>query len=115
VFAVTEEPVRGWRALVIGSLRWGFWEPMAFYCARGASSGADAPLSLFSRAQLHGRKRATLTAYLGLGVDLFCCLCSAGGQGSARSGGLALLPVTSLMIVLSRRFGALADASGRGC
>jgi len=55
-----------------------------------------------------------LTAYLGLGGVIFLLpvfLQEVSGYSPVQAG-LALLPVTSLMILLSRRFGALADRIG---
>jgi MFS family permease len=72
------------------------------------------PLSLFRERNFTVGNLATLTAYLGLGGVIFLLpvfLQQVSGYSPVQAG-LALLPVTSLMIVLSRRFGALADRIG---
>jgi hypothetical protein len=78
VFAVTEEPARGWSTLVVGSLALGILGAVAL-------GGVIFLLPVFLQ---------EVSGY------------------SPVQAGLALLPVTSLMIVLSRRFGALADRIG---
>ena len=72
------------------------------------------PLSLFRERNFTIGNLATLTAYLGLGGVIFLLpvfLQEVSGYSPVQAG-LALLPVTSLMILLSRRFGALADRIG---
>ena len=72
------------------------------------------PLGLFRERNFTIGNVATLTAYLGLGGVIFLLpvfLQEVSGYSPIQAG-LALLPVTALMIVLSRRFGALADRIG---
>jgi EmrB/QacA subfamily drug resistance transporter len=114
VFAVTEEPARGWSTLVIGSLAVGVLGAMAFIAHEARARAPMLPLSLFRERNFTIGNVATFTAYLGLGGVIFLLpvfLQEVGGYSPVQAG-LALLPVTSLMIVLSRRFGALADRIG---
>ncbi len=114
VFAVTEEPARGWSTLVIGSLAVGVLGAMAFIVHEARARAPMLPLSLFRERNFAIGNVATLTAYLGLGGVIFLLpvfLQEVSGYSPVQAG-LALLPVTSLMIVLSRRFGALADRIG---
>ncbi len=114
VFAVTEEPARGWSALVIGSLAVGVLGAIAFVAHEARARAPMLPLSLFRERNFTIGNVATLTAYLGLGGVIFLLpvfLQEVSGYSPVQAG-LALLPVTSLMIVLSRRFGALADRIG---
>jgi len=114
VFAVTEEPTRGWSILVIGSLAAGILGAIAFIAHEARARAPMLPLSLFRERNFTIGNVATLTAYLGLGGVIFLLpvfLQEVSGYSPVQAG-LALLPVTSLMIVLSRRFGALADRIG---
>jgi EmrB/QacA subfamily drug resistance transporter len=114
VFAVTEEPARGWSTLVIGSLAAGILGAIAFVAREARARAPMLPLSLFRVRNFTIGNVATLTAYLGLGGVIFLLpvfLQEVSGYSPVQAG-LALLPVTSLMIVLSRRFGALADRIG---
>jgi EmrB/QacA subfamily drug resistance transporter len=114
VFAVTEEPARGWSALVVGSLAVGVLGAMAFVAREARARAPMLPLRLFRERNFTIGNVATLTAYLGLGGVIFLLpvfLQEVSGYSPVQAG-LALLPVTSLMIVLSRRFGALADRIG---
>jgi EmrB/QacA subfamily drug resistance transporter len=114
VFAVTEEPARGWSALVIGSLAVGILGAVAFVAHEARARAPMLPLSMFRERNFTIGNVATLTAYLGLGGVIFLLpvfLQEVSGYSPVQAG-LALLPVTSLMIVLSRRFGALADRIG---
>jgi EmrB/QacA subfamily drug resistance transporter len=114
VFAVTEEPVRGWSTLVVGSLAVGILGAMAFVVQEAQARVPMLPLSLFRERNFTIGNVATLTAYLGLGGVIFLLpvFLQEVSRYSPVQAGLALLPVTSLMIVLSRRFGALADRIG---
>jgi EmrB/QacA subfamily drug resistance transporter len=114
VFAVTEEPARGWSTLVVGSLAAGILGAVAFIAHEARARAPMLPLSLFRERNFTIGNLATLTAYLGLGGVIFLLpvfLQEVGGYSPVQAG-LALLPVTSLLIVLSRRFGALADRIG---
>ncbi len=114
VFAVTEEPARGWSTLVVGSLAVGIVGAVAFIAHEARARAPMLPLGLFRERNFTTGNLTTLTAYLGLGGVIFLLpvfLQEVSGYSPVQAG-LALLPVTSLMIVLSRRFGALADRIG---
>ena len=114
VFAVTEEPARGWSALVVGSLSVGILGATAFIAHEARTRAPMLPLSLFRERNFRIGNLATFTTYLGLGGVIFLLpvfLQEVSGYSPVQAG-LALLPVTLLMIVLSRRFGALADRIG---
>jgi EmrB/QacA subfamily drug resistance transporter len=114
VFAVTEEPTRGWSTLVAGSLAVGVLGAMTFIAHEARARTPMLPLSLFRERNFTIGNVATFTAYLGLGGVIFLLpvfLQEVGGYSPVQAG-LALLPVTLLMIVFSRRFGALADRIG---
>ena len=114
VFAVTEEPLRGWSSVVVGSLAAGVLGAIAFVAHEARARTPMLPLSLFRERNFTVGNLATLTTYLGLGGVIFLLpvfLQEVSGYSPVQAG-LALLPVTSLMILLSRRFGALADRIG---
>ena len=114
VFAVTEEPTQGWSTLVVGSLAAGILGAMAFIAHEARAPAPMLPLSLFRERNFTIGNLTTLTAYLGLGGVIFLLpvfLQEVSGYSPVQAG-LALLPVTSLLILLSRRFGALADRIG---
>src|ERR1700728_651470 len=114
VFAVTEEPARGWSTLVAGSLAAGILGAIGFVAHEARARAPMLPLSLFRERNFTIGNVATLTAYLGLGGVIFLLpvfLQEVSGYSPVQAG-LPFLPVTSLMIVLSRRFGALADRIG---
>jgi EmrB/QacA subfamily drug resistance transporter len=114
VFAVTEQPARGWSTLVVGSLVIGVLAAAAFIAHEAQTRAPMLPLSLFRERNFTIGNLATLTTYLGLGGVIFLLpvfLQEVSGYSPVQAG-LALLPVTSLMIALSRRFGVLADHIG---
>ena len=114
VFAVTEQPARGWSTLVVVSLSVGILGAIAFIAHETRARAPMLPLSLFRERNFTIGNLATLTSYLGLGGVIFLLpvfLQEVSGYTPVQAG-LALLPVTSLMIMLSRRFGALADRIG---
>ena len=72
------------------------------------------PLSLFSSAQFTGANLVTFAVYAGLGAAFFLVVVNlqvALGY-SALEAGVALLPVTLIMLALSSRMGALAQRIG---
>jgi EmrB/QacA subfamily drug resistance transporter len=114
VFALTEQPVRGWDGIVIGSLLVGVLAALSFVLHEARTKAPMLPLSLFRERNFTVGNAATLTTYLGLGGVIFLVplFLQEVGHYTPIQAGLALLPVTILMIVLSRRFGALADRIG---
>ncbi len=114
VFALTEQPVRGWDGIVIGSLLVGVLAALTFVLHEARTKAPMLPLGLFRERNFTVGNAATLTTYLGLGGMIFLVplFLQEVGRYTPIQAGLALLPVTVLMIVLSRRFGALADRIG---
>lgn len=72
------------------------------------------PLSLFRSRQFSGANLTTLAVYAGLGATIFLLVLELQlGLGySALSAGISLLPLTLIMLILSARFGALAQRIG---
>jgi EmrB/QacA subfamily drug resistance transporter len=114
VFAVTEEPSRGWSALVVASLTAGIVGAVAFLAHEARARSPMLPLTLFRERNFTAGNLATLTSYLGLGGVIFLLpvFLQEVSHYTPIQAGLALLPVTALTILLSRRFGALADRIG---
>jgi EmrB/QacA subfamily drug resistance transporter len=115
VVALVEQPTRGWGdPLVAGGLAGGVLLLVAFVAWEARHRDPMVPLGIFRARNFAVGNVATLLVYAGLGgatffVGLF--LQQTGGY-SATGAGLALLPVTLLMVALSRRFGALAERIG---
>ncbi len=114
-FALIEQPRLGWSDP-------GVWLPLVLGIAlfavflRWESRHRDPmlPLSLFSRRNFAVGNLETFTMYAGLGIVFFFLvlfLQQVAGY-SALDSGLATLPTTIIMFLLSRRFGALADRVG---
>ena len=115
VFALIEQPVYGWAdplvwvPLVVGLafLAWFIWHEWR-------TEHPMMPLSLYRARNFAVGNLSTLLVYGGLGAMSFFVvifLQQVAGYG-AISAGLALLPITILMWLLSRRFGALSDRIG---
>jgi EmrB/QacA subfamily drug resistance transporter len=115
VFALIEQPQYGWGdprvavpliggiVLLVSFLAWERYTPQPMM-----------PLHLFKSRNFSIGNLTTLTLYAGLGVATFFLvlfLQQVGGYTPLQSG-LALLPVTILIFLLSRRFGILADRVG---
>ncbi|MGH8301581.1 MAG: DHA2 family efflux MFS transporter permease subunit [Steroidobacteraceae bacterium] len=115
VFALIEQPRLGWGSpevllpllagvVLLGAFLW--WETRA--------PDPMLPLGLFRRRNFSAGNVETFAMYAGLAVLFFFLvlfLQQIGGYTPLQSG-LATLPVTVIMFVLSRRFGALADRFG---
>ncbi|MDX6699050.1 MAG: hypothetical protein QOE65_2447 [Solirubrobacteraceae bacterium] len=115
VFALIEQPDRGWGdPIVWGPLVAGIVFLAAFVAEERRAHDPMVPFELFRRRNFTAGNLATLAMYAGLGLPFFYLvlfLQQAAGYGPIQAG-LALLPVTLLMLALSRRFGALADRIG---
>ncbi len=115
VFALIEQPRLGWSSpavaipLLLGLVLLGCF---LFYEARAPDPML--PLGLFRRRNFSAGNIETFSMYAGLSILFFFLvlfLQQIGGYTPLQSG-LATLPVTVVMFVLSRRFGALADRYG---
>jgi EmrB/QacA subfamily drug resistance transporter len=115
VFALIEQPRLGWSSpgvflpLIAGALLL-----VAFLLHEARTRDPMLPLGLFARRNFAIGNVETLTIYAGLSTLFFFLvlfLQQVAGYSPLKSG-LATLPTTLVMFVLSRRFGALADRYG---
>ncbi len=115
VFALIEQPRLGWSSpAVFGPLVAGVLLLGAFLWHESRASDPMLPLGLFKRRNFSAGNVETFSMYAGLAVLFFFLILflqQIGGYTPLQSG-LATLPVTLIMFVLSRRFGALADRFG---
>jgi EmrB/QacA subfamily drug resistance transporter len=115
VFALIEQPRLGWgSAGVFGPLLAGAALLAAFTFYESRTSEPMLPLGLFRRRNFSAGNVETFSMYAGLAILFFFLVLfmqQIGGYSPLKSG-LATLPVTIVMFVLSRRFGALADRFG---
>jgi EmrB/QacA subfamily drug resistance transporter len=104
----------GWSAATVAATVAGVALLVGFVVIEARSPQPMLPLSLFADTQFAGANLVTLAVYAGLGVAFFLVVVNlqvALGY-SALEAGIALLPVTVLMLLLSARFGALAQRIG---
>ncbi|HWY90746.1 MAG TPA: DHA2 family efflux MFS transporter permease subunit [Solirubrobacteraceae bacterium] len=115
VFALIEQPRLGWGSpAVTVPLIAGVALLVAFIAYEARARDPMLPLSLFRRRNFSAGNVETFAMYAGLAILFFFLvlfLQQVGGYTPLKSG-LATLPVTVVMFVLSRRFGALADKYG---
>ncbi len=115
VFALIEQPRLGWSSpAVIVPLVAGIALLALFVAFEAHTSDPMLPLRLFRRRNFAAGNVETFSMYAGLAILFFFLLLflqQIGGYTPLQSG-LATLPVTLVMFVLSRRFGALADRFG---
>jgi EmrB/QacA subfamily drug resistance transporter len=115
VFALIEQPRLGWSSPgVFLPLLAGFALLAAFTFYESRAKDPMLPLVLFRRRNFSAGNVETFAMYAGLAIVFFFLvlfLQQIGGYSPLKSG-LATLPVTIVMFVLSRRFGALADRYG---
>ncbi|MGW8483159.1 MFS transporter [Microbacterium sp. NPDC055903] len=114
VFALIEQPNLGWTSPAI-------WLPaaagvvmLAAFLARQRTEASMMPLSLFRVRNFGWGNLATLFVYAALSLNGFVIgvYLQQGAGLSATAAGLASLPITILMILLSSRAGALAGRFG---
>ena len=115
VFALIEQPRLGWASpAVLAPLLAGVVLLGAFLWQESRAPDPMLPLGLFKRRNFSAGNIETFSMYAGLAVLFFFLILflqQIGGYTPLQSG-LATLPVTVVMFVLSRRFGALADRFG---
>jgi len=115
VFALIEQPRLGWsNPAVILPLIAGVVFLSVFVWWESRAPDPMLPLGLFRRRNFSVGNVETFAMYAGLAILFFFLvlfLQQIGGYSPLKSG-LAMLPVTVIMFVLSRRFGALADRFG---
>jgi EmrB/QacA subfamily drug resistance transporter len=115
VFALIEQPRLGWSSpAVIVPLIAGVALLVMFLVYESRAQGPMLPLGLFRRRNFSAGNVETFAMYAGLAILFFFLvlfLQQIGGYTPLQSG-LATLPVTIVMFVLSRAFGGLADKFG---
>jgi EmrB/QacA subfamily drug resistance transporter len=115
VFALIEQPGHGWRSpLVLIPLLTGIVLLVLFVVWERLSPQPMMPPHLFRSRNFTVGNLTTFTLYSGLGVATFFLVLfiqQVAGYTPIQAG-LALLPLTVLMFLLSRRFGQLADRFG---
>ena len=115
VFALTRQPVLGWSdPEVWGPLVGGLGACAAFVAYERAAPDPMLPPSIFAARNFAVGNAVTFVIYAGLSASTFFValfLQQIAGY-SAFGAGVALLPITLLLVSLSRRFGALATRVG---
>lgn len=115
VFALIEQPQLGWGSpAVLVPLLAGVALMAAFLWREARTPAPMLPLQLFARRNFSAGNLQTLSMYAGLACVTFFLtlfLQQIGGYTPLQSG-LATTPITLVMLLLSRRFGALADRFG---
>jgi hypothetical protein len=115
VFALIEQPRLGWTSpAVYIPLIGGIVLLGCFLAHESRARDPMLPLGLFRRRNFSAGNIETFSMYAGLSILFFFLvlfLQQIGGYTPLQSG-LATLPVTVVMFVMSRRFGALADRLG---
>jgi len=115
VFALIEQPRLGWSSpAVLAPLIAGVILLALFTLFESRTREPMLPLGLFRRRNFAAGNVETFSMYAGLSILFFFLILflqQIGGYTPLKSG-LATLPVTVIMFVLSRRFGALADRRG---
>jgi EmrB/QacA subfamily drug resistance transporter len=113
-FALIEIPTTGWTAITGTAAIVGFAGLAAFPVVEARQRDPLLPLVLFRSRQFSGANLTTTTVYAALGGALF--LLSLQLQQtlrySALATGVATLPITIIMLLLSSRMGALAQRTG---
>lgn len=115
VFALIEQARYGWsNPIIYMSLSFGVVLLTGFLLYEKSIDHPMLPLGLFKNRNFSVGNISTVSIYAGLTASTFLLIVflqQVGGY-SALSAGLALLPVTVIMFVLSPRFGALAGKHG---
>ncbi|ASU78611.1 MFS transporter [Actinopolyspora erythraea] len=114
VYALIETPAHGWNAVTVPAAFVGLVGLACFPVIEAKQRAPLLPLSLFRSRQFVGANLTTFTVYGALSTALF--LLSLQLQQtlgySAMATGLATLPITVIMLLLSSRMGALAQRIG---
>jgi EmrB/QacA subfamily drug resistance transporter len=115
VFALIEQPNYGWSSAVVAvPLIAGILLLVLFVLWERRSPQPMLPLHLFASRNFAVGNVTTFALYAGLGVATFFVVLfiqQVGGYTPVQAG-LSLLPITVMMVTLSRRFGGLADRIG---
>jgi EmrB/QacA subfamily drug resistance transporter len=114
-YALIEGPSRGWSSgTVLSALAVGGVGAGSFVVTERRSSSPMLPLGLFRNRQFSVTNGVTFVVYAGLGGVLFLLpvVLQVSDHYSPLQSGLALLPLTAVMLVASARSGRLATAIG---
>jgi len=114
-YALIEGPSRGWASgTVVASLAVGVTGAAAFAVVESRSASPMLPLGLFRNRQFAVTNAVTFVVYAGLGGVLFLLpvVLQVSSGYSPLESGVALLPITGVMLVLSARSGRLASKIG---
>ncbi len=114
VFALIEQPRLGWSSPVLLALFGGLALLGAFVLHESRARDPMLPLRLFAERNFSAGNLETFSMYAGLAILFFFLILflqQIAGYSPLKSG-LTTLPVTVVMFLLSRRFGALADRYG---
>jgi EmrB/QacA subfamily drug resistance transporter len=114
-YALIEGPARGWTApTVLVSLAVGLAGSLAFGVVEHRSSAPMLPLGLFGNRQFSVTNAVTFVVYAGLGGVLFLLpvTLQVVDRYSPLESGVALLPITVVMLLLSARSGRIAASVG---
>ncbi|MQA03354.1 MAG: DHA2 family efflux MFS transporter permease subunit [Streptosporangiales bacterium] len=114
VFALIQGPAHGWTALPVTAAVVGAVALVAFPWLELRQRAPLLPLALFRSVQFTGANVTTLTVYAALGGALFLLALQLQlSMGySPVAAGLATLPTTVIMLLLSGRIGGLAQRTG---
>lgn len=114
IYGLIEVPVHGWTALTLGATAGGVLALAAFPVIELRAEAPLVPLSLFRSAQFTGANVVTLAVYAALGGALFLLALQLQRSlgWSPFAAGLAFLPFTVIMLLLSSSVGALAQKVG---
>jgi len=113
-FGSTHAGTAGWSAVTVGTCAAGAALLVVFVLVERRAREPLVPLRLFADRTFSGTNAMTLLTYAALGAVLFVLVLHlqvSGGYG-ALAAGLATLPITILLLVLSARSGALATRIG---
>ncbi len=115
VYGLIRQPDAGWASpAVLGPVLGGVAVLAAFFWHERRSADPMLPLGLFGRRNFAVGNLQTLSMYGGLSITFFFLvlfLQQVAGYDALQAG-LATLPTTLVMLVLSKRFGALSDRIG---
>lgn len=114
IYALIEAPSRGWDGLTVAAGVVGVVAVLLFPLIELRAPAPLLPMHLFRSRQFTGANIATLAVYAALGGAMFLLtlqLQQSLGY-SALESGLATMPVTVLMLLLSSRMGVLAQRFG---
>jgi EmrB/QacA subfamily drug resistance transporter len=113
-YGLIEGPAQGWGLGAVAALAAGVAGAIAFLVVEHRSSAPMLPLRFFSNRQFTVTNAVTFVVYAGLGGVLFLLptMLQVVNGYSPLGSGIALLPMTAVMLAFSARSGRLAAAIG---